>query len=581
MVHQFQQFKIDENRRQLWVGERPIELQPRVFELLVYLARHQERVVPKDELLDVIWDTVTVADGSLQRAVSLARSALAAAGVTGVIETYPRFGYRLGNGGGRANSDPPARSGRVSANQPEVIDSAVAPREEEDWAHLSERDLMARSFLACFEGQTDAAIRSLEAVFTSRLATGQGRSAAWVGLMLGQVRFERRELILASGWRHRAARLLADEAPGKDHGYLAWLESRLASMEDDAVASVEAAERCRVIGERCGDPDLEALGLLGIGEGKMLLGNIREGLAALDETGVAAGGGSLSPWAGGLVFCGLIYFCMARCDWQRAGEWTAQFTRWTEETGGATYPGLCRLHRTEVLALRGEIGQAKIEAREARLILAQQNPWTEGAAWAQEGEIALAVGDFAEARVAFQGALAVDWDSRFELALLTLFEGEAVEALREFNRLLEEDAWSYRIKRGRALAYHVMAAAQAGEIKTAEARLAELMENTDLLAPRAMQGLLRLAQAEVAHALGRPSDAVKQLRAAVRVWADLGTLLMLAHTRCRLSQVLVQQGDEAGALVEHEAACVIFQRVEASLALERCRQRFAAAGATG
>ena len=51
-------------------------LQPRVFDLLVYLVRNRARVVSKDELLDALWPGVTVTDNSLQRAVStLARRA--------------------------------------------------------------------------------------------------------------------------------------------------------------------------------------------------------------------------------------------------------------------------------------------------------------------------------------------------------------------------------------------------------------------------------------------------------------------------------------------------------------------------
>ena len=73
MVHRFPSFEIDEQTREIHAGSRVLEMQPRVFDLLVYLARNRERVVTKDELLDKIWPDVTVADGSLQRAVSLAR----------------------------------------------------------------------------------------------------------------------------------------------------------------------------------------------------------------------------------------------------------------------------------------------------------------------------------------------------------------------------------------------------------------------------------------------------------------------------------------------------------------------------
>lgn len=69
--------EIDEDRREVRAGVRAVSPQPKVFELLVYLARHRQRVVPKAELLDAVWPGVVVTEASLQRAISLARTALA------------------------------------------------------------------------------------------------------------------------------------------------------------------------------------------------------------------------------------------------------------------------------------------------------------------------------------------------------------------------------------------------------------------------------------------------------------------------------------------------------------------------
>jgi DNA-binding winged helix-turn-helix (wHTH) protein len=95
MIHRFATFEIDVAARELRVGGRVLDVQPRVFDLLVYLAMNHERVVPKDELLDAVWPGVIVADASLQRAVSLARGALAEASVANAIRTFSRTGYRL------------------------------------------------------------------------------------------------------------------------------------------------------------------------------------------------------------------------------------------------------------------------------------------------------------------------------------------------------------------------------------------------------------------------------------------------------------------------------------------------------
>src|SRR5262247_1459057 len=87
--------ELDEARRSLYAHGREIRLQPRVFDLLCYLIRHRERVVPKDELLDALWPGTVVVDNAVQRVVSLARSALADVGLADAVRTYPRYGYRF------------------------------------------------------------------------------------------------------------------------------------------------------------------------------------------------------------------------------------------------------------------------------------------------------------------------------------------------------------------------------------------------------------------------------------------------------------------------------------------------------
>src|SRR4051794_31301631 len=95
MIVNFGRFELDQPARVLRLDGRDMALQPRVFELLVYLVQHRVRVVPKDELLDVLWSGVTVTEASLQRAVSLARAALRQGGMESAIRSFSRVGYRF------------------------------------------------------------------------------------------------------------------------------------------------------------------------------------------------------------------------------------------------------------------------------------------------------------------------------------------------------------------------------------------------------------------------------------------------------------------------------------------------------
>jgi TolB-like protein len=87
---------IDTERRELRRGSEPLSLEPQVFDLLVHLIRHRDRVVSKDELVTEIWQGRTVSGSALFNRINAARSAI---GDTGdqqrLIKTLPRKGLRF------------------------------------------------------------------------------------------------------------------------------------------------------------------------------------------------------------------------------------------------------------------------------------------------------------------------------------------------------------------------------------------------------------------------------------------------------------------------------------------------------
>ena len=79
-------------------GDQPRELyvEPKVMCVFVALVRHAGDPVSRDDLISWCWDGRIISDSSINRVISLARSALADLGETGVvIETIPKVGYRL------------------------------------------------------------------------------------------------------------------------------------------------------------------------------------------------------------------------------------------------------------------------------------------------------------------------------------------------------------------------------------------------------------------------------------------------------------------------------------------------------
>src|SRR5215468_8801151 len=73
-----------------------VDMEPQVFDVLAYLLRHRERVVPKTELLDQIWGNRFVTESALSSRIKSARRAV---GDTGrdqrIIKTIHGRGYRF------------------------------------------------------------------------------------------------------------------------------------------------------------------------------------------------------------------------------------------------------------------------------------------------------------------------------------------------------------------------------------------------------------------------------------------------------------------------------------------------------
>ena len=88
---------LDVDRFELSRAGRPVAVQPKVLDLLLFLLRQGERTVSKQELLDAVWPDVATGESSLTRAVSFARAALGERERDArVIRTVRGRGYRIG-----------------------------------------------------------------------------------------------------------------------------------------------------------------------------------------------------------------------------------------------------------------------------------------------------------------------------------------------------------------------------------------------------------------------------------------------------------------------------------------------------
>ncbi len=92
----FQEFQLDTDSRRLTRSGDEVALEPRAFRLLVLLVEERDRVVPRSELIERLWPDETVTESSLNRCISVLRSALRPAeGGESCIQTVHRHGYRF------------------------------------------------------------------------------------------------------------------------------------------------------------------------------------------------------------------------------------------------------------------------------------------------------------------------------------------------------------------------------------------------------------------------------------------------------------------------------------------------------
>ena len=92
----FGPFRIDPGGRQLWREDRLVPLNTRVFETLLVLVRHSDRVVEKDELMKAVWPDSFVSEDSLTQSIWALRRALGDdSSQPTFVATVPRRGYRF------------------------------------------------------------------------------------------------------------------------------------------------------------------------------------------------------------------------------------------------------------------------------------------------------------------------------------------------------------------------------------------------------------------------------------------------------------------------------------------------------
>jgi class 3 adenylate cyclase len=427
---------------------------------------------------------------------------------------------------------------------------------------LSAGELAMLGDAAWWAGDMDACISARERAYAAYLEGGEPLRAAMVAFWLVRDYGNRLADALSSAWFKRAERLLKDAPDSVELGYLEMMRARAAHIAGEFDRAVELGGAAVDTGARFGDPNLQALGLVYQGMAMVARGDVDDGLALLDEATVAGVSGELAPNVTGMVYCNMISTCQELAEYRRAGEWTEAAQRWCERQAISGFPGLCRVHRAEIIRLRGAWAEAEQEARQACTELMDHGlPAFAADGFHEIGEIRMRMGDLAAAEEAFRQANELGRDPQPGLALLRLAQGKPDAAASLIRRSLEET--SEPLSRVQRLPAQVEIAVAEGDVDTAERAAAELEGIAERYGSEALHATAACARARVLLARGDGAGAVQNARRGLQLWREIDAPYEAAMARVWLGLAYRASEEEETGVMELQAARTALERLGA------------------
>ncbi len=437
------------------------------------------------------------------------------------------------------------------------------PAAYEAFAALPERNgpvVEGQAESAWWLGSMAEAIQLYSEAFRLHTEAGDGAAAALTAVHLSIHTRLVGDTAQSAGWVSRAQRVLEDLPECAAHGYPLYLGTA-GLTGSDLEAAYASAQRLQDLGRRYGDPTLVALGVYFEGRVRIKQARVAEGLALLDEAMLAALSDELGPLWTGAIYCGLMDACNELRDLSRASEWTEATRRWSDPLPLASlYPGICRVHRAQVLQSRGSWDEAEVEALGACEDMVGIDVFAVADAYYEVGEVRRLRGDLAGAEQAYHQAHDYGRDPQPGIALLRLAQGRCDEAATSIAAAIAGSGGS-RLERAPLYAAQSEVALAAGDLDLAERSAAEVAATAKAFDSVGLTAEGHRCVGAVLLARGRVMEALGSLRMAFNAWAKLDVPFEAARTRMLLAQTYAACGDVDAAQREGAAAQACFDRL--------------------
>jgi tetratricopeptide (TPR) repeat protein len=442
---------------------------------------------------------------------------------------------------------------------------------EADAAELLEPpDLPLLGEVAYVAGNLDMTVEAWERAHAACLKAGDDVAAAGAAVRVAMhLLFDTALMAPVRGWLARAERLLDGHSETPAHAWFAVVRTYERMLTGDQPGAREWARQAIDIGSRW---DAAAAAIGQVAEARLLIlgGDVPEGLALLDEAGLATVSGELDPLSTGVVFCELVCALQSLAQYDMAEQWTEAMERWCDTNAIGSLHGRCRVHRAEILRLRGSCDEAENQAlmacEELRPYLRRELGWPLNVL----GRIRLHKGDIAGAEEALLAAHRAGWDPQPGLGLVRLAQGDLATAVASIRDALErplrvpskEQPPNTDLQRAPLLEAQVEIEIAGGEIARARSAADELELVAARFGSMALVASAAVARGRVLLADGDAAGAELSLSEAVRLWNDVGAPYEAAFARLVLADAHTAAGSEHRSALERHAARMILEGIQ-------------------
>src|SRR5687767_9366225 len=391
-------------------------------------------------------------------------------------------------------------------------------------------DLALLGEVAYAAGHLDVTIEAWERAHALSAQAGDAVAAAGAAVRVAlHLLLDTALMAPVRGWLARAERLLQDQEETPAHAWLAVVRAYERMLTGDVQGARQWSERAIDVGSRC-EAAACAIGRVAAARLRILDGDVAEGLALLDEAGVAAVSGDLDPLSTGLVYCELVCALQGLAQYDLAEEWTEAMERWCNTNAIGSLHGRCRVHRAEILRLRGACDEAEREALAACEELSPYLRREMGWPLSELGRIRLRKGDIDGAEEALLAAHRVGWEPQPGLALVRLARGEPAAAATALRDALERPSLvpskelppDSDLQRAPLLDAQVEIEIAGGDLARAQAAADELERVAARFQSKALVAGATLARGRVRLAEGNAAEAERRCSEAARMWHEIG-----------------------------------------------------------